>query len=171
RIVDINITGSVNTLRGAYPILTEAGRGSIVLMASLAGLMGTPLLAAYGMSKAALVGLGASVRPEAARHGVGVTVVCPGPVETGMLDSPAATPGVSPRRFLTAAAGQPMTPQRLAKHVVHAVRTDRGLVVPGRSGLLWRVARMSPRVAGALTAAGLRRELAAAEPGQVAPSG
>ena len=55
-------------------------------MASMAGLAGLPLLTPYAMTKYAVVGLAQSLRPEAARHGVGVTAVCPGPVETPLLD-------------------------------------------------------------------------------------
>jgi short-subunit dehydrogenase len=165
RTIDVNIVGSANTLRAAYPIMCAAGRGSIVLMASLAGLAGTPLLAAYSMSKSAMVGLGAAIRPEAARHGVGVTVVCPGPVETPLLDSPTATPGMSVRRYLVASAGAPLSPERLADAVLRGVRRNRALVVPGRAGLLWRVERLSPTLVRLASSAGLRRELAAAEVG------
>ena len=114
RTIDINIGGTVNTVCAALPVLRAAGGGSIVLIASLAGLAGTPLLTPYAMSKSAVVGLGESLRPEAARHGVGVTVVCPGPVETPLLDEIAATDGMSVRRYLVAGAGQPIDASVLA---------------------------------------------------------
>lgn len=162
RTIAVNITGATNTLRAAYPIMSAAGRGSIVLMSSLAGLSGTPLLAPYSMSKSALIGLASSVRPEAARRGVGVTVVCPGPVETPLLDSAAATPGLSVRRYLQAAAGAPISPQRLADSVIRGVRRNRAMVVPARAGLLWRVERLAPTLVRVASTSGLRRELKAA---------
>jgi len=162
RTVDVNIGGTVKTACAALPILRARGGGSIVLIASLAGLTGTPLLTPYAMSKSAVVGLGESLRPEAARHGVGVTVVCPGPVETALLDEVAATDGVSVRRYLTAAAGQPIEAAMLAAAVVAAVRGNKALVVPGRAALLWRVSRLFPRLVRRLSASGMRKELRAA---------
>jgi NAD(P)-dependent dehydrogenase (short-subunit alcohol dehydrogenase family) len=114
------------------------------------------------MSKHAVVGLAHSLRPEAARHGVGVTAVCPGPVETPLLDEIGRTPGVSVRRYLTASAGKPLAPAKLADLVVDAVRHDRALVTPGRAGLLWRLNRMFPNAVAKLIARGMRDELAAA---------
>jgi short-subunit dehydrogenase len=114
------------------------------------------------MTKFAVVGLAQSLRPEAARHGVGVTAVCPGPVETPLLDEVSRTAGLSVRRYLTASAGRPLAPQRLADLVVDAVRHDRPLVVPGRAGLLWRLNRMMPNTVAKVIARTMRDELSAA---------
>lgn len=144
RIVDVNIAGTVNTLLASLPRLRRQRRGAVVLMASLGGLVGAPLMAPYSMTKHALVGLAASLRPELAADGIGVTVVCPGPVDTPLLDEPSATPGISVRRYLTAAAGNPIAPSKLAAAVVDGVRRDRAVVAPGRAALLWRLQRLAP---------------------------
>lgn len=162
RCIDVNVRGTANTVQAAYPLLVEARGGALVLMASLSGLLGTPLLTPYSMTKHAVVGLGASLRPEAARHGVGVTVVCPGPVDTPLLDESGATRGMSVRRYLTAAGGKPLTPAQLAEAVVNGVRHDRGLVTPGRTALLWRLNRMAPNAVGKVIGRNLRDEVAAA---------
>jgi len=70
RCIEVNIRGVVNTVLPGYARLREQGSGAVVLTASLAGLVGAPLLTPYAMSKAAIVGLGNGLRPEAARHGV-----------------------------------------------------------------------------------------------------
>jgi len=160
--IDVNVRGVVNTVLPAYARLREQGSGTIVLMASLSGLVGTPLLTPYAMTKHAVVGLGASLRPEAARHGVGVTVVCPGPIETPLLDVAAATPGMSVRRHLTNAAGPAVAPSTLAAEVVRAVRKDRPLVIPGRAGLIARLARWAPTSTAGQLATAMRKELEAA---------
>src|SRR5690242_521138 len=129
RSIAVNIQGTANTVQAAYPLLTAQRRGALVLMASLAGLAGLPLLTPYAMTKFAVVGLAQSLRPEAARHGVGVTVVCPGPVETPLLDEASRTAGLSVRRYLTASAGAPLDPAKLSHLVVDAVRHDRAAVV------------------------------------------
>jgi NAD(P)-dependent dehydrogenase (short-subunit alcohol dehydrogenase family) len=162
RSIDVNIRGTVNTVQAAYPILREQRRGAIVAMASLAGLAGLPLLTPYAMTKYAVVGLAESLRPEAARYGIGVTAVCPGPVETPLLDEVARTAGLSVRRYLTASAGKPIAPAHLADLVVDAVRRDRAFVIPGRAGLLWRLNRTMPATVAKVIARGMRDELAAA---------
>ena len=163
RSIDVNIRGVVNTVLPAYARLREQGSGAIVLMASLSGLVGTPLLTPYAMTKAAIVNLGASLRPEAARHGIGVTTVCPGPVDTPLLDARGATAGTDVRRYLTAAAGTPVSAATLADAVLDGVRRNRGLVVPGRAKLLWRLSRFVPNVTGREIAKGMHEELEAAD--------
>jgi NAD(P)-dependent dehydrogenase (short-subunit alcohol dehydrogenase family) len=162
RSIDVNVRGTANTVHAAYPLLVEQRRGALVLMSSLAGLAGLPLLVPYATTKFAVVGLAQSLRPEAARHGVGVTAVCPGPVETPLLEEVARTDGLSVRRYLTATGGKPMAPERLADAVVRAVRENRALVAPGRAGLLWRLNRMLPNAVAKVIARGMRDELAAA---------
>jgi NAD(P)-dependent dehydrogenase (short-subunit alcohol dehydrogenase family) len=157
--IAVNVCGTTNTVQAAYPLLVSQGRGSLVLMASLSGLLGTPLLAPYSMTKHAIVGLGASLRPEAARHGVGVTVACPGPVDTALLDESASTPGISVRRYLTASGGKAQTPNQLADAILDAVRRDRGLVTPGRAGILWRLNRMMPKTVANVVGRNMSAEL------------
>ena len=162
RCIDINIRGVINTVLPAYARLREQGSGAIVLTSSLAGLIGAPLLTPYTMAKAAVVGLGGALRPEAARHGVNVITVCPGPIETPILDTPTATPGMSARRYIVAAGGKPMAPSALAGKVVDALRTDGAMVVPGRAGVIWRLSRYLPWVANRELAKGVAKELEAA---------
>jgi NAD(P)-dependent dehydrogenase (short-subunit alcohol dehydrogenase family) len=166
RTIDVNVRGTANTVRAAYPLLVEQGRGAIVVMASLAGLLPLPLLTPYAMSKHALVGLATSLRPEAARHGVGVTVVCPGPVDTPLLEEVASTDGMSVRRYLTAAAGRALPPARLADAVIDGVRRDRALVVPGRARLLHRLQGVAPGAVARVIARGMDAELAASGAGR-----
>lgn len=161
RTIAVNIAGTVNTVLPAYERLRSQGSGTIVLMASLSGLVATPLLTPYAMSKFAVVGLATSLAPEAARHGVGVTTVCPGPVDTALLDEHAATAGLDVRRYLTAAGGKPIAATALADQVVAAVRSGRPLVTPGRAGVLWRLSRFAPRLTAGEIAKGMHTELRA----------
>jgi NAD(P)-dependent dehydrogenase (short-subunit alcohol dehydrogenase family) len=87
RILDVNLVGVVNGLLAAYPLMVEQGFGHIVNTASGAGLVGPPLTVAYSTTKHAVVGLSTTLRPEAAMHGVRVSVLCPGAVETPILDA------------------------------------------------------------------------------------
>src|SRR5205814_360458 len=79
-----------------------------------------------------------------------VTVVCPGPIDTGFLDtggSAGVVEGVDIRRYLTRAAGRAITPETVAAATLRGIRHNRAVVAPGRAGLIWRAARLSPRLA------------------------
>ena len=83
--IDINVRGLVNVIRAAYPRLIAQGYGHLVNTASVAGLIGSPFLAAYVGTKHFVVGVSKSMRIEAAEHGVRVSALCPGVVRTPLL--------------------------------------------------------------------------------------
>ncbi len=93
RIVQVNLWGTIYGTTAAYRAMTKQGSGSIVNMASIAGLLPVPTLAAYSTVKHAVVGLSISIRPEAADFGVRINVVCPGAVDTGLFKTTPITRG------------------------------------------------------------------------------
>jgi len=92
RVIDVNLRGVVHGVHAAYPVMIAQRSGHIVNTASLAGLVPSPWLTPYAMTKHAVVGLSLSLRAEAAAHGVRVTAVCPGVVDTPMLDTTCPRP-------------------------------------------------------------------------------
>ncbi len=81
----VNLRGAFLVTREALPALREA-RGYVVNLASIAGTLATPGLGAYGAAKAALIALTRSLDREEADHGVRVTAICPGFVDTPMAE-------------------------------------------------------------------------------------
>jgi NAD(P)-dependent dehydrogenase (short-subunit alcohol dehydrogenase family) len=79
----VNLRGAFLVTREALPALREAS-GYVVNLASIAGTIPTPGLAAYGAAKAALISLTRSLAREEADAGVRVTAICPGFVDTPM---------------------------------------------------------------------------------------
>jgi NADP-dependent 3-hydroxy acid dehydrogenase YdfG len=163
-VIDVNLTGVCNGIAAAYPHMIQQRSGHIVNTASLAGLIPAPLTASYTASKFGVVGLSRALRVEAARHGVGVTVVCPFAVNTPIL----AGGGFSRinqdverlrrRRFLLDAVA--VTPDRLAHRVLRDVRRNRAIVIyPPWARLLWQLDRLSPWVFERLTTVLLNRLL------------
>ena len=79
----VNLRGAFLVTREALPALRET-RGYVINLASIAGTLPTPGLAAYGAAKAALIALTRSLDREEADSGVRVTALCPGFVDTPM---------------------------------------------------------------------------------------
>jgi SDR family mycofactocin-dependent oxidoreductase len=83
-IIDVNLTGTWNTLMAGTPHLIAAGGGSIIVTSSTAGLKGLPFLTPYVASKHALTGLTRSFAHELAEHNIRVNSIHPTGVDTPM---------------------------------------------------------------------------------------
>jgi NAD(P)-dependent dehydrogenase (short-subunit alcohol dehydrogenase family) len=84
RVLEVNLTGPFLLCRAFGRMMLEAGAGSIVNVASIAGLRGVADRAAYNASKHGLIGLTRTLAAEWGGRGVRVSAVCPGWVKTEM---------------------------------------------------------------------------------------
>ena len=161
RIIDVNLRGVVHGVQAAYPIMVEQGFGHLVNTASLAGLVPNPGTVPYVATKSAVVGLSLGLRMEGAAKGVRVSVVCPGVVDTPILDAgmPADLPTVpslarsdSRALFNKVSRGRLMRPEALAAQVLRGVDRNKAVIVaPRQAQVLWWLMRMSPALAMRLT--------------------
>ncbi len=93
--VEVNYFGVMNALDAVIPRMVERGRGHIAIVASVAGYRGLPRAIAYGPTKAALINLAEILRLELEPHGITVSVVNPGFVDTPMTrDNPFPMPDI-----------------------------------------------------------------------------
>jgi NADP-dependent 3-hydroxy acid dehydrogenase YdfG len=121
-VLDTNVLGVFHAVRGALPAMQRAGRGHIVLIASLSGresYAGEPV---YIASKWAVVGFGNSLRKEAGPLGVKVTLVEPGLVDTPMAR---ANPFAKP----LFEAFDPLRPEDIAEAIAFVLSQPPGVLV------------------------------------------
>lgn len=82
QLIELNYLSYVSLTTMVLPKMIERRTGQLVVMSSLSGIMGTPGASSYSGSKFALHGYFNALRSEVSQHNIGVTIICPGPVES-----------------------------------------------------------------------------------------
>jgi len=119
RVMDVNLKGVWLCLKAEIRQMLTQGGGAIVNTASSAGIKGSATLPAYSASKHAVVGLTKSVALAYARDGIRVNAVCPGYVDTDLLDRLfAGEPERKESERIGTLLGRFGTPQEIAQTVV-----------------------------------------------------
>lgn len=93
RVFAINVRGTYLAVRHAVPLMRARGAGAIVTFGSTAGLAGSPVLGPYGASKGAVVMMTRGLALQHAADRIRANCVCPGSIETPMLDATFAAAG------------------------------------------------------------------------------
>ena len=133
-VLEVNATGAFLGVQAVVPRMIAAGRGGhIVNTASMAGLIAPAGLGAYAASKFAVMAMSESLRAELAPHGIGVSILCPGGVESNLNATTAA-------RHAQALGQDPaptrppgvtlMTARAVAEFVLQGVAEDRMHLLP-----------------------------------------
>ena len=127
RALQVNLRAPIVLSRRLSEPMVGHGRGHIVFVVSLAAAFPTPGLTVYNATKAALASYALSLRGELAGHGVGVSIVSPGPIrEAGMW---ADTGLAAPKGLRT------RSPAQVGDAVVRAVEEDRAEITVASLGL------------------------------------
>jgi NAD(P)-dependent dehydrogenase (short-subunit alcohol dehydrogenase family) len=166
RMIDVNVKGVIfGTNAAARAMLAQAGGsgGQIVNVASLAALVAVPGIAVYSASKHAVRAFSLAVAEELRPHGIAVTAVCPGPVQTPMLDAQLH----SDEAAITFSAPRPLTTEEVTRAIVDRALVERPLelvVTVPRSGqaplarLLNALPNLAPRLSPLIQRIGRRNQ-------------
>ena len=147
-VFDVNVKGTANVCRAFLPALAKRG-GQIVNVASAAAFATPGGLAAYGASKHALVGFSQALRDELGAQGIGVSLVCPGFVDTP-IGARARLPGHADAaaerlRIADFLRARGLTAERVAHRIVQAAERDEPIVTIGAEAHVLRaLARVLP---------------------------
>lgn len=134
RVMEVNVIGIFLGMKLVIPVMVQSGGGSIINSSSVAGLIGSPGLAAYVASKHAVLGLTRAAAVEWGAAGIRVNCINPGPIESRMMTSieEGASPGAAAAVHDAFAATIPMkrygTPAEVAGLVAFLASDDAGYV-------------------------------------------
>lgn len=122
RVMDINVRGTFLCTKYATPLLADAAKGVMILIASGAGVIGGSSSIAYGTSKGAVNGMGMVLANHLAPRNIRVNVVCPGSLNTemkrGVIAKQAELAGQDAEELIEAAGlGDPMGVARLLAYL------------------------------------------------------
>lgn len=140
RLHNVNVNGLIQVLQALVPAMRkqckqDSQERHIVNVSSAAGHIPFPGMSAYSATKAAIIALSESLRGELAAYGIGVSAVCPGFVQTpivetvqlfGSMDNP-ETQKIVRRMFSTGN----LTPETVAEKTLAAISKNRGMIVIG----------------------------------------
>jgi NADP-dependent 3-hydroxy acid dehydrogenase YdfG len=141
RSLDINFFGGVHCIKAVLPHMLERKSGHILAVTSMDGKIGLPPDAPYVSAKFALTGFLEVLRQEVSEHGITVTNVLPGRVDTVMIEH---------LRFLW--ISPKVSPESVARAVVGAIRRRKAIViVPPQARLLYYINVFAPRLSDRLS--------------------
>ena len=145
-ILDINVMGVVRGCKVFTPLLKKQGSGTVVNVASMAGLMLAPLMNSYNVSKAGVIALSETMNHEFIGTGVNVCVVCPAFFQTNLTSSMRSSiPGIQSNvnKLMQRSS---ITADDVASDIVRAVRKGQFWVLPHKTERrLWYIKRASPK--------------------------
>jgi short-subunit dehydrogenase len=121
RVIDLNLTGVFQCIMGILPSMRANGAGTIINVVSIAGKQAFPNWGAYCVSKAGLMALSQTLALEERSHGIRVTAICPGSVNTGLWDSETVNADFDRSSMLT--------PEIVAASILYTVLLPKAAVV------------------------------------------
>ncbi|HEX3774691.1 MAG TPA: SDR family NAD(P)-dependent oxidoreductase [Polyangiaceae bacterium] len=148
-VLRANLWGVVHGCHFFAPKMAERGRGQIVNIASAAGFYNSATMAAYGTSKYAVVGFSEALRAELRSRGVGVSVVCPGFINTPIIERMRVRGSADPERerrdVLRFYQRRNYAPERVADAILKATQKNPALLpVTPEAWALYLLQRAAP---------------------------
>jgi NAD(P)-dependent dehydrogenase (short-subunit alcohol dehydrogenase family) len=150
KVMDVNVMGVVHGCHAFLPAMVARGQGGhVVNLASLAAYVAAADMPVYCTSKFAVLGFSESLRADMARHGIGVTAICPGVIHTNIISATIMEGGMGKAgvrdKIENFYAKRNYTPAQVAAAIVDAVQRNQGVrPVSPESWAMYYLKRLSP---------------------------
>jgi 3-dehydrosphinganine reductase len=129
RVMQVNLYGSRHICEAVLPLMRARGRGKIVLLASMGGVVPVYGYTDYGTSKFAVLGFGECLRYELKSLGIDVVVCCPGEVETPMVVAERQT--IHPVTRAMKRLGGTISVEEAVSELISGIQRDKSIIVLG----------------------------------------
>lgn len=156
-IMGVNLWGPIYGCEVFVPKLKAQRSGHVLNVASAAGLISSPFMAPYNVTKAGVVALSETLSGELADHGVGVSVLCPTFFPTNIAKNSRATDQKLKALASHLVDGGKTTPEQVAELALAGCAADDLYIVPHADGRwMWRMKRLMPERFGDLAPRAVR---------------
>lgn len=148
-VLGINLMGVVHGCKAFLPAMIEQRKGHVVNTASMAGYYAAPDMTAYSASKHAVMGLSESLRAEVAEHGIGVSAICPGVINTNIVSAGRmnGATGVAQDKLVALYQKRNYGPEGVAKAIASAIENNRAVVpVSPEAWMMYGIKRFTPGI-------------------------
>ena len=122
-LIDVNLNGAFYATHAILPSMRSAGSGHLIYVSSVSGIMPDVSGAAYQASKRGLIGLAHAIRMEEKKNGIRTSVICPGLVDTELLEKRPVKP--SPEELARA-----LQPEDVAETILHVAKLPPRASIP-----------------------------------------
>ncbi len=130
KVLAVNLWGVIHGIECFVPEMIRARRGHVVSVSSTAGIIGLPWHAVYAGTKHALVGISEVLRYDLKKHNLGVSVICPGAVRTGLVKTVEVIGNKDAvakvrSKFLKIA----IPPEKVAKQIISVIKKKKFMLI------------------------------------------
>jgi len=146
-VIGINLMGVVHGCKLFAPAMVLQGRGHIVNLASAAGYYAAPDMTAYSASKHAVMGMSESLRAEMSVHGIGVSAICPGIINTNIVATGRmhGATGAAQEKIAALYRRRNYGPELVADAIIGAIENNRAVTpVSPEAWLMYGAKRFTP---------------------------
>lgn len=136
-IIDINLMGVIHGCKAFIPLFKKQGKGHVVNIASAAGFCAMAEMGPYNVTKAGVISLSETLRPELAYQNIGVTVSCPTFFKTNLMDQTRSTDKKSYNRmdaFFNKSMG---SAEGVSRHIIKCVKKNKTYAVTQPDAKFW----------------------------------
>jgi NADP-dependent 3-hydroxy acid dehydrogenase YdfG len=122
-LIEVNLNGAFSITASLLPGMREAGKGHLIYVSSISGKLADVSGAAYQASKRGMLGLAAAIRQEEREHGIRTCVVCPGLIDSELMEKRPVKP--SPETL-----GKALQPADVAEVILSIAKLHPRVAVP-----------------------------------------